>query len=1528
MSVVNKREYIYGNALVLANDGNTPVIIGEDGYLYKNGSPVSDFNNIKMFSSNMNAMIALDKDGNVYIGTDSIEEMGPISSLSNVVWVAAGHEIATYMAITKDHKLYGWGRNFYGSLGIGNRSTVGNPTLITLPNDEIPFMVTMFDQQAAVLTMEGNVYFAGNDQYYTSNLSIITTNWTKLNISHVTYICGSNGTDNALGLYMIKDDGTMYIVGSEEYRGPTPHKIDGIENAHVCWGNNSTSVVVVTNDNKAYNVTVPNIVQFNMEDVSVVAVPRNDNHYTIVNTNEKVFTISDPTATPVFSSMLSTSVKPLSIQAPDFSIEPIYGSYTAKNGNTYYYRTTFTEGYVSYDAYGSPYSSKVVCKLEYGPGSLYGTLFRTDEETFTINNYDNYRTILRERATTQSTLLKDYLDRLIGTVNVPSTKYDALAPATNGLTYYIRTQFIRKASSNVKYELIIQTEYDDDMNYRNVYDSKEILINSDNYNDYQEIIETESNRQIMECKELLNKLIDTIEIPEPVEEEYKTKSGKIFFIKTIYNLERKTDFEAEFSYKTVYGPNTDYEYQYDLEQYIVINAEAYKNHQLTLKQIAENQIRLCKDEKFRPWNISIPESLEKEYINQGGAKYYIKITYSQGETTDNENIIKYTATYGDTYIGNIDKIYSEKTHIINQGNYAIAQEDLNNLGLFEFSLMESSLDIPNMAENIPEDKIKIYTKNGVNYELRIKRTAGALKNVVNSTPYLDGSLFDITISSSFLYSVQEALDELDELADTQIESMEKILEANTPDDFDGTYSNGDCHYHIKTLFLKTAGNKTINIRTISDGNIFKLNTQSITPDNIFDNLGEAKTKGLDDLQILMDVIKAGPTNVDNTYSVGNINYNVKCTYLKEKDDPEIVCESFCDNNKYDTDRIYLYEEGSTLQQDLAYISTRGESQLVNMRKLLLDSSPKDTIEIATYNGFRYNIGIGFIKEAGSTVCTAGAMIDGEMYGAYTNKLIFSSITVNTQDLTQAALASKEIVISRISKSPKNTYSPFTIHSFNYGLETTYIKEAGSHNVTINTLLDGRIFKSVKNIINTNTLVDDLNNCIVTGTNGIQELQQILQKSPPNSDEDQYVISGFYYYAGVIYDKQSGGNVVNIKIILDGNIKEDYNESIMNTNPGDDIDRIIEESKTKVRAILNTLRGLDPEEYIHKVNGFSFKISVTYQKNTIAASNTEDRATIIIRSFIDDVKTSGEEVYTFNTSDIDKYRQRGLEIIEELKTKLNDSPKNLQELYQINGFIFKVGANFDKEAGDTNVTIHRVLDDNILPDPITTTFDITRITEIARRGHNEVVALKEQLNIVPEDYEEEYIVGTMGFNVGSEFSKEYGFSTVRIITTIDGEQYGEVTTTNFDINKIEDIKELALNKEAMLKKLLDTVPNNSTEVFNHMNYSFNIEKCYIKNPGDKNYMSMIKLDGRQFGSYSSSPFRIYQINNIESFNNAEVERLKYKIQQTMSDDIHTTFAKSGFNFMIDIYFRKKPGTNKIIVDYTIDSANLRNTTTEG
>lgn len=1507
MSVINKRMYTYSNIFSLFEDPNSFLLLGQDGYLYKNSEQISNIDNIKQFYSNYNGFIALTNDNKVYTSING-KFFSLVNNLDDIVWVVAGGQSPNYLAVSRDHKLYGWGSNNTFSLGIGGKYNIPIPIEIELPDDELAFMCSMSGEQSAVLTMKGNVYFAGKDTYYTSSSNKNSKTWTKIDISNVTWI-NMTGCKYGMSLYMVKDDGSLYIVGGTDYVGPTPHLVTNISNVKTVWGQNSEYVIAVTHDKKLYSVKGNDVIKIGINNDMMIGTPNDNRMSTIMDIDKKIYVLGHPNENARFIDNLVV-LDNVKMENVNLCIPTIEKTYKAYNGIEYYFRTVFDEVDVTYDANGEPQSVQVRAKTEYGKDDTYSTIFKTNIETFTINNYTDYVYRLNQTHIKHKQSLINYLNTLIGDPVIPQDKYN-IHNATNGLKYYIRTSFTKTAATDTSYTLMVRTMYDLNDSYERFFNQQEVVIDSNTYTLAEGILNTESEEQIKNCKAYLDTIIEKIENIEDIQDDYQTKSGKMFYVKTIFTA-MKTDYVAEFEYKTYYSPDKSYSIMYKKGKYS-INPSNYNNYKATIEELGRNQHQQCISTQLKTWDFEIPKIYTKTFTNSGGYPYYLTVQFFQGEYTDEQNSVIVEASYGEKMLERTANFVDRRIHYLSSYNIDRALEDINKIRNEFINRMESDLQIPNVNAKLPRDFIKTYSVDNVVYHIRINYTSTTKDpNIVNLNTYVDGVPFGNPNQYVFTRNVAEALENLESFTSNKIDEVERSL-SQTPVNTMNIYSIGGCKFRIETKFKKNSGNTIMTIESYIDSSLYESNVYPVNYVNIIDSMEEMKTTSSNMIRTIEELLNNCPRDiVDKELVIGEMKFSLKCFFNKKENVKSITYKTQCDDFLYSTETIN-FDKATNLSNTFNIVDMKSTASVNVLENFIKDKVVQDDLTTVKYDGFNYSFGIQFTKEAKSNIIKASVVLDNKPYG-YISQTIDSldNITSIMTSLKHGVEETKTWLANKLESYPKDILEIYTVNGFSYNLNIKFIKQGGVQEVAIELYMDGLLYCKDLSSIDIDSIDSDMDSCKRIANIRLEQLKAILDKSPKDSDQSIHNIENFQYLLGAKYHKAANSRLVSIKIMLDNQVKYSYTESIGVSNPESDLIQIQDTVNKEIHEISNTLVSMDDDKEEYKLNDFNFVFKNKYIK--------DNNGLISVESYIDDTLFI-KRTFEFELDKINGYKIVGLNNIEAMRDKVNESPNNIREKYTIGGMNFTVGVDFVKPLYDNNVYIYKVIDKNRVGNPTTVVYNVEELNKLTEEANNNLNEVKFTLNKLPENYDEEYRIENMSFYIGSSFYKDIDSNYIELRTKLDRRTYGQVVNILFDINQIQSLSTSAKDKRDQLISIINTAPRNTSEVYQYKNYKFNIEKVYSKQAGELNYIAQVKLDGVQYGDLIERIFNPDHINTMYEYVDNKVQELKEKIQSSMSEDIHKTYYKDGYNFLLDIVFSKEAGNKNIKVDYTISDGEI-------
>ena len=948
----------------------------------------------------------------------------------------------------------------------------------------------------------------------------------------------------------------------------------------------------------------------------------------------------------------------------------------------------------------------------------------------------------------------------------------------------------------------------------------------------------------------------------------------------------------------------------------------------TLKSIKNNvQNGLLKvvvpDSAFKTWtqnqilnNISdtMPEISEvfTSTSETASRTFYICTTFSKDST--NSNVVNYVTTWGTSEATNTANQWSSKSMTFTTDNYTQYKTLLTEAANAEIEACKAFLDIPDVV--LPANTSRTYTKNGMSFTLLVSHSKGNAINIVNTSSSIDGVTFGTTTSNTF--KTQAAADTtLASLVETKIAAMQAACN-NAPANSSATYTVGNMNYTLEERYSKTAGNRTAYMRIYMDGTQYTSQTRQVSSATMAADLSACATDSGNLLNSLKQILSASPTNTTETYTLGNMNFNIGVEYSKLADSTNATYVVKCDGVQYVTgsQTIDVNDPGSEITAFKAAAKNSSDA----LKTLLDGAIPRDSISAYTVNGFSYNVGNFYTKVAGATTATFGCLLDSSSYNSSTRNLLLSSLDNDCRELVTGATNFTNACKAILDTSPANTSYTYTKNGLSYKVGTTYSKTAGNTVATINTMLDGNVHDTKTQSIGVTNLTNNITSCGNIGTTGENDLKTILDNSPADYDQTPYVVDGFLYKIGAKFEKSINDPTVSVSIIVDGAIRDSYNDQVTAALTADDIASLIADARTAVEAMAATLRGIPSDVVPYTVNGFSFNLVAGYVKN-------QEQGTITIQGYIDENAYGQPTIVNFVIEDIDAYHAAGLQKIEDLKLVVASAPANNDtDLYTVNGFNFNIGTIYAKEAGSNNVNIFTRLDGKNVGSASVVTYSADNVAAISTRAASDLALLKSRLNNSPADYANTHTYSGFAWKVGVNFSKVEGQDKVRLVATLDNEEWGSSRQTDFILNDIEAIASLADTMENNLRNTLSEIsPANTSETFTIRRFNFNIESVYNKAAGSKAVTTMVKLDGTQYDNYHQDEYDTSTASGLNAYNDALITSLKNRLTNLVPDDIHTTYSRNQFNFVIDAYFSKQANSDLIDIEYNIDSADLSSAT---
>ena len=690
-----------------------------------------------------------------------------------------------------------------------------------------------------------------------------------------------------------------------------------------------------------------------------------------------------------------------------------------------------------------------------------------------------------------------------------------------------------------------------------------------------------------------------------------------------------------------------------------ITPDTYKNYTNTLIELAHQEFEKCELAKFGIWDVVLPNNSNETYTTQGKDTYFIKSTFENFVTDNNTNTIKYIITYGTTLSTNTSNLWSENTHVITTNNVSGATTDIRNLANAEVARLEEFLEAPDVS--LPNDSEITHSVNGFKYNLKVIHSKGAKGNIVITTAKIDGNTFGTPTTTTFL-SQKEVDSTLENLAVTKMNEM-KTKCSLSPTNKSEVYSVGNSQFTIQTEFVKNPGVVQASCITRLDGVEYKRVLVNINASSIDSDLQSAASTGENNVTALKGVLNNIPVTNSSIHTSGGFNFGIKITYTKASNSSVVHYSIASDTSEYDSDDYLL--DVTVLTNSISDLTATVTAKVNELKRKLTNASPGNSSEILTYNGFQYLVGVEYSKAGSSKNASVTIMIDNVKFNEY-SKLVDQS-TIDNDMITLVAKGNeiRASLLNLINQSPANKSYIHQVNGFNYTVGTEYKKSAGNQNVTIETLLDGRVYKSITRTIESTNIATNLNECILAASNNELELKRILNTSPADSNRSIFTVQDIKYYVGAKFSKVSTNNVVTVSITLDNEAVETYSENIIAESVAADIERIKNGAQARIDTLKENLNGLKNSTVNYAKNGFNFKLAVEYSKDL-------ENRTITINTKVDNVLYGTPYIATFNKDNIEDYKTKANSLLENIKSVLNNVPTNISNDYAVNGFNFNVG----------------------------------------------------------------------------------------------------------------------------------------------------------------------------------------------------------------------------------------------------------------
>ena len=814
--------------------------------------------------------------------------------------------------------------------------------------------------------------------------------------------------------------------------------------------------------------------------------------------------------------------------------------------------------------------------------------------------------------------------------------------------------------------------------------------------------------------------------------------------------------------------------------------------------------------------------------------------------------------------------------------------------------------------------------NGFYYTIGVTHTKkNDNSNTIYTNSYIDNALFGTETKTNFTGSQEEANAVMNLLTERRLEEMQNAC-AKSPANMNEDYSIGDMYFNITTLFYKKPEEKVVMIKNYLDGLLYNSDETAITAVNLQENLVEAQIKATKLVDAIKRELNACPGNRGIIHPVGGLKFQLDLKYTKSANTHTMNYTLYCDNEEYSTNSVEV--DNAYLANSIITLKNRSSNDLELLERYIDETVPRETNFLVLVGDLNFNLGIKYNKNKLDKAAIATILLDGAMYTSTTVPFSLKTIKADSISLEEEALKLRSKLEDFLNQHKvENSYVDISLSDetdhIHYRRKHTFSKIPGSNQVYITTTLDGKVFRKTEVLLNINRLGESLDNIYEVYVRKDQEdvesaIDCAGEGSFLNFIED-YKVNGFTYRVGAVYTKNYDNSAVRIDLMVDGNIVETFVEYVNADNLIDDIRHIKELTEFKIKLIKIDLKGIHDTEEIYKVRDCEFAIRAHYEKDL-------DRNKITISTTIDHIPVGSSDTYDFVKEDTDKYEQEGLRRIEELKRMCDEIPKDQTLTYSLREDVaFEISVNYKKEKDSPIVTITSKLDGKEIKEPIEVSYHYDNLTNIQQAARNRFIEISEQLDNFPDDLVENYVmIGGFGFYVDDTYFKKPGLDYVVIDIRLDG-QINRTTSKTFDMDHMEDLKETAKKlHDSLLEELDSSIPKNEYTIWEFNNLKFLVQKVYIKEPGNKNVRSYLKIDGSQYqyGSSHIQEFDFYHMDKLREHLDSYLEEVKETYRKLAPKDIYATYSKDRYNFGITIKVQKDPGTDIVNIQYTINNLN--------
>lgn len=801
----------------------------------------------------------------------------------------------------------------------------------------------------------------------------------------------------------------------------------------------------------------------------------------------------------------------------------------------------------------------------------------------------------------------------------------------------------------------------------------------------------------------------------------------------------------------------------------------------------------------------------------------------------------------------------------------------------------------------------IYKIGNVCYLLTVTQTTTTTR--LNTYMSIDNINYKSTISKTLTSS-----DDIEELQKDIVSSCMLELKDvcnSTPIDIDELFSVDDCYFKLDVKHIKDPCDTKAFVKVYMDENLYKESQITISSnEDIANDIQNLKLTGNFNFNKLKEAINAIPVTNTEVYTIDNISFRIKTILFKKILDGIVRYEVQCDGTKYAEGIADLTV--STLSTVADDVKSNTDSIIETIKKFISAIVPKNNIERFRSNSLWYLLGYKYIKNPNDTTLTLYITIDGEIF--FTKVLTLSFETLKTD--SDNVISIKDTELESIKEIIRNNTLVDTsylrsVNNFTYTISIQYVKDPGSEIISLEILVDGRVYHSYTYNINISTLSSNINSIKEYCNTRISNLYQILDQSPEDTKDDTFLIDNFEYTGGASYSKNEGNPSVIVKLYIQGKLKKTLTYNLYAEKLQSNMNTLKSGTNNNLTKLKNSLYSIAPTEETYNIDSCYFKIMITYDK-------TETSNYVKVTPTLDG-EPIGDPVPIVFSKTKTTFTNKGNELISVIKDKLiANTPRTNIGNYTVNGFTYYTGYKFTKSANSSDVVISTLIDGVEVGESKTLEYTIDNGDVLLDTAIAMFYKIRDKLDKdTPKDYNKVMSIHGFYFALGSTFTKQANSNQVTIKTMMDGSLYKTTVFGSYSIYDVQSLLNKAESEENKIVDILVNVPSNIQKIWSYDNrFYFLVDIVFEKDPNSNEIRSKLLIDKELHGEVLKS---IFSINNISSISTAiltEAEKVEEYYATIIPNSVRRLYSKNGYHFAVDSYFSKKAGSTQMLIKIVV------------